>query len=88
MFKSLLFYYGMLTFTDDYGIEQELGIPNNNVRKQYYEFLLREYQNLRSVDLSGLIRCYREAALDGNWHPMMDYILQASNDGLHLASVS
>ena len=29
MFKSLLFYYGMLTFTDDYGIEQELGIPNN-----------------------------------------------------------
>ncbi len=80
MFKSLLFYYGMLTFTDDYGIEQELGIPNNNVRKQYYEFLLREYQNLRPVDLSGLIRCYREAALDGNWCPMMDYILQAYHD--------
>ena len=87
MFKSLLFYYGMLTFTDDYGIEQELGIPNNNVRKQYYEFLLREYQNLRSVDLSGLIRCYREAALDGNWHPMMDYILQAYHDTTSVRSL-
>ena len=87
MFKSLLFYYGMLTFTDDYGIEQELGIPNNNVRKQYYEFLLREYQNLRPVDLSGLIRCYREAALDGNWHPMMDYILQAYHDTTSVRSL-
>lgn len=87
MFKSLLFYYGMLTFTDDYDIEQELGIPNNNVRKQYYEFLLREYQNLRPVDLSGLIRCYRDAALNGEWHPMMDYILQAYHDTTSVRSL-
>ncbi len=87
MFKSLLFYYGMLTFTDDYGIEQELGIPNNNVRKQYYEFLLREYQNLRPVDLSGLIRCYREAALNGEWRSMMDYILQAYHDTTSVRSL-
>lgn len=87
MFKSLLFYYGMLTLTDDYGIEQELGIPNNNVRKQYYEFLLREYQNLRPVDLSGLIRCYRKAALDGDWRPMMDYILQAYHDTTSVRSL-
>lgn len=87
MFKSLLFYYGMLTFTDDYGIEQELGIPNNNVRKQYYEFLLREYQNLHPIDLSGLIRYYREAALNGNWHPMMDYILQAYHDTTSVRSL-
>ena len=87
MFKSLLFYYGMLTFTDDYGIEQELGIPNNNVRKQYYEFLLREYQNLHPIDLSGLIRYYREAALNGDWHPMMDYILQAYHDTTSVRSL-
>ena len=87
MFKSLLFYYGMLTFTDDYGIEQELGIPNNNVRKQYYEFLLREYQNLRPVDLSGLIRCYRNAALNGEWRSMMDYILQAYHDTTSVRSL-
>lgn len=87
MFKSLLFYYGMLTLTDDYGIEQELGIPNNNVRKQYYEFLLREYQNLHPVDLSGLIRCYRKAALDGDWRPMMDYILQAYHDTTSVRSL-
>lgn len=47
MFKSLLFYYGMVTITGTYGIEQELSIPNNNVRKQYYDFLLRKmiYRN-------------------------------------------
>ena len=77
----------MLTFTDDYGIEQELGIPNNNVRKQYYEFLLREYQNLRPVDLSGLIRCYRDAALNGEWRSMMDYILQAYHDTTSVRSL-
>ena len=87
MFKSLLFYYGMLTFTDDYGIEQELSIPNNNVRKQYYEFLLREYQKLRSVDLSALIRSYRDAALKGDWHSMMDYILQAYHDTTSVRSL-
>lgn len=87
MFKSLLFYYGMLTFTDDYGIEQELGIPNNNVRKQYYEFLLREYQNLHPIDLSGLIRCYRDAALNGEWRSMMDYILQAYHDTTSVRSL-
>lgn len=87
MFKSLLFYYGMLTFTDDYGIEQELGIPNNNVRKQYYEFLLREYQNLHPIDLSGLIRYYRDAALNGEWRSMMDYILQAYHDTTSVRSL-
>ena len=87
MFKSLLFYYGMLTFTDDYGIEQELGIPNNNVRKQYYEFLLREYQNLHPIDLSGLICCYRDAALNGEWRSMMDYILQAYHDTTSVRSL-
>ena len=52
IFKSLLFYYGMLTITGTYGIEQELGIPNNNVRKQYYDFLLNEYKKVHPINLS------------------------------------
>ena len=87
MFKSLLFYYGMLTFTDDYGIEQELSIPNNNVRKQYYEYLLREYRSIHAIDLSRLSDVYDDAALDGNWCPMMDYILQAYHDTTSVRSL-
>ena len=39
MFVSLLFYYGMLTIKGTKGDRLVLGIPNNNVRKQYYELL-------------------------------------------------
>ena len=41
-FTSLLFYYGMLTIKDTFGDMQILGIPNNNVRKQYYDCLLEQ----------------------------------------------
>lgn len=42
-FVSLLFYYGMLTIKGVQGDRLLLGIPNNNVRKQYYEYLLEIY---------------------------------------------
>ena len=69
MFKSLLFYYGMVTITGTYGIEQELSIPNNNVRKQYYDFLLREYQQVHAIDFSPLVRSYTDAAFKGRAKP-------------------
>ena len=40
IFVSLLFYYGMLTIKGTLGEMLILGIPNNNVRKQYYNYLL------------------------------------------------
>ena len=39
IFPSLLFYYGMLTIKGTRGSKLILGIPNNNVRKQYYGYL-------------------------------------------------
>ena len=41
-FLSLLYYNGMLTMTGTYGSLLELSIPNGNVRKQYYEYLIQE----------------------------------------------
>ena len=41
MFVSLLFYYGMLTIKGTHGQQLILGIPNNNVRMQYYNYLWR-----------------------------------------------
>ena len=87
MFKSLLFYYGMLTFSGMRGNKTILSIPNNNVLKQYYEYLLREYRNIHAIDLSRLSDVYDDAALDGNWHPMMDYILQAYHDTTSVRSL-
>lgn len=42
IFPSLLFYYGMLTIKGTRGNQLMLGIPNNNVRKQYYGYLLTQ----------------------------------------------
>lgn len=44
VFPSLLFYYGILTITGTYETQLVLGIPNKNVRKQYYEYLQEKYQ--------------------------------------------
>ncbi len=52
IFPSLLFYYGMLTIKGTFGSQLVLGIPNNNVRKQYYGYLLEEYQEVKFVNLS------------------------------------
>ena len=45
-FVSLLFYYGMLTIKDTKGRRLVLGIPNNNVRIQYYQYLLENYKEV------------------------------------------
>jgi hypothetical protein len=48
-FLSLLYYYGMLTYATLDG-DTVLRIPNNNVRKQYYEYLQEEYNKIRLTD--------------------------------------
>ncbi|MDO4165166.1 MAG: ATP-binding protein [Bacteroides sp.] len=76
-FVSLLYYYGMLTMTGTYGDLLELSIPNNNVRMQYYEYLLEEYQRNENIDFIRLKTAYREMAFGGVWHPAMQLIADA-----------
>ena len=76
-FKSLLYYYGMLTITATRGNYLVLSIPNNNVRKQYYEFLLEEYQDNRHINLNDLGLMYYEMAYDGHWRETLEFIAHA-----------
>ena len=87
MFVSLLYYYGMLTIGDIYGTRLKLVIPNNNVRQQYYGYLLEEYQRIHPVDISSLADTYDQAALDGDWRPLLDYIGQAYYDATAVRSL-
>lgn len=77
IFPSLLFYYGMLTITATRGNYLVLSIPNNNVRKQYYEFLLEEYQDNRHINLNDLGLMYYEMAYDGHWRETLEFIAHA-----------
>ena len=73
-FISLLYYYGMITMTGTYQGEQRLGIPNNNVRRQYYDFLLDEYQRAYDIDTWQLKENFRSAAYEGEWRALFEYI--------------
>jgi len=79
-FVSLLYYYGMLTIGGVVGERLKLIIPNNNVRLQYYQYLLDEYSTIHSVDISGLEDNFDQAALDGNWQPLLAFICKAYHD--------
>ena len=73
-FVSLLYYYGMLTITGTSGFTLRLGIPNNNVRKQYYGYLLEEYSRIRLIDHRPMDQAMQQAALTGAWQPLMQFI--------------
>ena len=79
-FISLLFYYGMLTIRGTLGAALRLGIPNNNVRIQYYNYLMQAFQEIHPTGLNSLTMPFYQAAMRGDWHPMMDYILKAYHD--------
>ena len=79
-FISLLYYYGMLTIGGIVGDRLKLIIPNNNVRLQYYQYMLDEYSSIHSVDISDLDDYFDEAALEGNWKPLIEFICKAYHD--------
>ncbi len=87
MFKSLLYYYGLLTIGGVDGVDTVLSIPNNNVRRQFYEYLVIEYSKIKNINVSELNRRFKAAALDGDWRPMMEYICRQYHDTTSVRSL-
>ena len=79
-FVSLLYYYGMLTIGGVRGESLKLVIPNNNVRIQYYHYMLDEYQTINALPISDLRNAFDGAALDGDWQPLISFICKAYHD--------
>ena len=86
IFPSLLFYYGMLTISATRGTRIILSIPNNNVRKQYYEFMLEEYQNKRYINMNKLADLFDNMAYDGQWRETFEFIAQAYKENSSVRS--
>jgi hypothetical protein len=77
LFKSLLFYYGMVSITGMQGAKPRLGIPNNNVRVQYYNYLVEEINKTQHVDTDVMDAVYEGAALEGKWQEMVDFLCKS-----------
>lgn len=74
-FKSLLFYFGMLSIQGtDFG-SAVLGIPNLAVRKQLYTYLVEAYReaNMFDLDLSSFSGLVKKMALRGEWEPVFRF---------------
>ena len=83
-FISLLYYYGMLTITGVNLGRLVLGIPNNNVRQQYYEYLLADYHPSTRIDTLDLEDAFDVMATQGDCRQALELI----TDGYHeLSSV-
>ena len=76
LFPSLLYYYGMLTIIGKRGRRVKLGIPNENVRRQYYGYVLDEYNRDAKINNNHLADRYDVMALDGNIKPAIEYIAE------------
>ena len=84
IFISLLFYYGMLTIKGTRGDKMIFCIPNNNVRKQYYEYLLEQYEEKSPLNTSKLTDYYYDMAYDGK---LREGLLFMSNAYAKVSSV-
>ena len=77
VFPSLLFYYGMLTIKGTRGAKLILGIPNNNVRKHYYEYLLELIDAKAYISNNKLTDYYYDMAYEGKWRDALQYMADA-----------
>ena len=74
-FKSLLFYFGMLSIQGtDFG-SAILGIPNLTVREQLYTYLVEAYREAKmfDLDLSSFSALVKKMALRGEWEPVFRF---------------
>lgn len=76
----------MLTIIGKRGDRTLLGIPNNNVRKQYYEYLLEEYQSKNEINFNHLKDLYDDMAFDGRWQPALEFIAKAYKENSSVRS--
>lgn len=75
-FKSLLYYFGMLTIS---GVERGkvvLSIPNLTVREQLFTYLVESYKeaDIFTTNLSQLDNLMGDMAYKGDWKPVFEYI--------------
>ncbi len=77
-FKSLLYYYGMLTIHGTRGPMNILSIPNQTVREQLYGYMIDIYQQATdlSLDVDKLNFLMYDMAYEGNWAPYFKHIAE------------
>lgn len=86
-FYSLLLYFGLLTIAGTEKKEQlRLAIPNETVKKLYYEYILEVYSDMDafSLNLDEYYGMMEKLAYNGEWKPLFDRIAERMENSLGL----
>ena len=76
-FRSLLYYYGLLTMKRTVGRRIEMAIPNNCVKEQYWGFMRDYFDRSARIDMNALQDEMDLMAFDGEWQPFIERIAKA-----------
>ena len=79
-FRSLLYYYGLLTICGTRGDRLRMCIPNHCVREQYFGFLRDYYQQIHPLNLSHLKDQIDDLVYDGHWKPFFESLFGAHHE--------
>ncbi|MCP5047923.1 MAG: AAA family ATPase [bacterium] len=85
-FKSLLFYFGLLTIQRRERDLYRLMIPNETIRRLYYDYIENAYKEtgVFSLDLSRYAQLMSDMAYDGAWRPLITFITGRMKESLAL----
>jgi len=75
-FISLLYYLGLLTIKDVSAGMTNLTIPNEVIKKLYYEYIREGYRdtNIFNIDLYKLGKLFKQFAFYGKWEDLFIYL--------------
>lgn len=76
-FRSLLYYYGLLTMSSSLGPWLKMVIPNNCVKEQYWAFMRDYFDRTSKVDSVSLQNELFALSFDGNWQPFISLVATA-----------
>ncbi len=85
-FISLLFYFGLLTIEKEEATELELVIPNETIRRFYYNYIKGVYEEtgVFAMDLYRYSHLMKGMAMEGEWMPLLDYIAALMRESMSL----
>lgn len=85
-FTSLLFYLGLLTIKGPEKDKLRLGIPNETVKRLYFDYIEEAYRetNVFTLNLSKYSDLMTDMAYDGKWRPLFDYIGLQMTESINL----
>ena len=80
-FKSLYYYYGIVTMSRIYRGDLLFRIPNECVRRQIFDYMREEYQKRpNAVDTTEFMQKFNAFAWDGEWREFLTYLAEKYRD--------